>query len=82
MTTRSSYLDNLVKTGSETVEATLPNGWILFAGFVAHMKDMGESKCAVLGELVRETDKKRNVWGIFTSHYLIGVHVNSSSSCP
>ena len=34
-----SYLDTLVKTGSESIEATLRRRRILFAGFVARMED-------------------------------------------
>ena len=34
-----SYLDTLVKTGSESIEATLSMRRILFAGFVARMED-------------------------------------------
>ena len=29
-----SYLDTLIKTGSESIKATLRRRWILFAGFV------------------------------------------------
>ena len=34
-----SYLDTLIKTGSESIEATLRKRRILFAGFVARMED-------------------------------------------
>ena len=34
-----SYLDTLIKTGSESTEATLRRRRILFAGFVARMED-------------------------------------------
>ena len=46
-----SYLGTLVKTGSESIEATLRNRRILFAGFVVLM-DTRLPKCAVFGELV------------------------------
>ena len=35
-----SYLDTVVKTGGESIKATLRRRWILFAGFVARMEDM------------------------------------------
>ena len=35
-----SYLDTLVKMGSESIEATLRRRRILFAGFVARMEDL------------------------------------------
>ena len=47
-----SYLDTLVHTGSESIEATLRRRRILFAGFVARMEDTRLPKCVMLGELV------------------------------
>ena len=48
-----SYLDTLVKTGSESIEATLRRSrWILFAGFVARMEDTRLPKCVMSGEMV------------------------------
>ena len=48
-----SYLDTLVKTGSESIEATLRRRRILFAGFfVARMEDTRLPKCVMLGEIV------------------------------
>ena len=48
-----SYLDTLlIKTGSESTEATLRRRRILFAGFVARMEDTRLSKCVMFGELV------------------------------
>ena len=44
-----SYLDTLIKTGSERIEVTLRRRRILFAGFVARMEDTRLPKC---GELV------------------------------
>ena len=35
-----SYLDTLIKTGSESIEAALRRRRVLFAGFVARMEDM------------------------------------------
>ena len=46
------YLDTLIKTGSESVEATLRRRRILFAGFVARMEDTRLPKCVMFGELV------------------------------
>ena len=47
-----SYLDTLVKTGSESIEAILCKKRILFAGFVARMEDMRLPKRVMFGELV------------------------------
>ena len=47
-----SYLDTLIKTGSENIEATLGRRRILFAGFVARMKDTRLPKCVMVGEMV------------------------------
>ena len=51
-----SYLDTLVKTGNESIEATLRRRWILFAGFVALMEDTRLPKCVMFGELVGGAD--------------------------
>ena len=47
-----SYLDTLVKTGSESIEATLRKRRILFAGFVVRMEDTRLPKCVMFGEVV------------------------------
>ena len=47
-----SYLDTLMKTGSESIGATLRRRRILFAGFVARMEDTRLPKCVVFGEMV------------------------------
>ena len=47
-----SYLDTLIKTGSESIEATLRRRRILFAVFVARMEDTRLPKCVIFGELV------------------------------
>ena len=47
-----SYLDTLIKTGSESSEATLRSRRILFAGFEACMEDTRLPKCVVFGELL------------------------------
>ena len=47
-----SYLDTLIKTGSESIEATIRRRRILFAGFVARMEDTRLPKCVMFGELV------------------------------
>ena len=46
------YLDALIKTGSESVEATLRSRRIFFAGFVARMEDTRLPKCVMFGEMV------------------------------
>ena len=47
-----SYLNTLLKTGSESIEATLRRRWILFARFVARMEDARLPKCVMFGEMV------------------------------
>ena len=47
-----SYLDTLLKTGSESIEATLRRRRILFAGFVARMDNTRLPKCVMFGEIV------------------------------
>ena len=47
-----SYLDTLIKTGMESIEATLRRRRIFFAGFVARMKDTRLPKCVMFGEMV------------------------------
>ena len=50
-----SYAETLLKTGSESIEATLRKRRILFAGFVARMEDTRLLKCVMFGELVGGT---------------------------
>ena len=52
----ASYLDTLIKTGSESIEATLRGRRILFAGFVARMVDARLPKCVMFGEMVGGSD--------------------------
>ena len=47
-----SYLDTLVKTGSESIEAIIRRRRILFEEFVARMEDTRLPKCVMFGELV------------------------------
>ena len=47
-----SYLETLVKTGSESIEATLRKKRILFAGAVAHMEDTRLPKYVMFRALV------------------------------
>ena len=47
-----SYLDTLVKTGSESIEVSLRSRRILFAGFAARMEDTRQPKCVMFGEMV------------------------------
>ena len=46
-----SYLHTLIKTGSESIEATLLRRRILFAGSVVRMEDTRLSKCVMFGEV-------------------------------
>ena len=41
-----------IKTGSESIEATLRRRWNLFAVFVARVEDARLLKCVMVGELV------------------------------
>ena len=63
-----SYLDTLLKTGSESIEATLRRRRILFAGFVARMEDTRLSKCVIFGERWGARAvwgaKKKSGWGV------------------
>ena len=45
-----SYLDRLVKTGNESIEATLRRRRILFAGFVARIEDTRQ--CVMFGKMM------------------------------
>ena len=45
-----SCLDTLIKTGSESIEATLRRRRILFVGFVARMEDTRLPKCVMFVE--------------------------------
>ena len=59
------YLDTLLKTGSESIEATLRRRRILFAGFVARMEDMRLPKCVMFGEMMRGAgcvEGQKNEW--------------------
>ena len=47
-----SYLDTLMKTGSEGIEVIMSRRRILFAGFVTCMEDTRLPKCVTFGELV------------------------------
>ena len=47
-----SYLDTLIKTESESIEATLRRRRILFPGFVARVEHTKLPKCVMFGGLV------------------------------
>ena len=64
-----SYLDTLLKTGSESIEATLRRRRILLAGFMVPMEGTRLPKCVVFGEMVGSTDsvwgaRKKSGWGV------------------
>ena len=44
-----SYLDTLIKTGSDSIKATLRKRRIFFAGFVVRMEDTRLPKCMMFG---------------------------------
>ena len=48
----TSYLDTLIKTGSESIEATLRRKRILFEGFVARVEGRRLPKCVLFVELI------------------------------
>ena len=63
-----SYLDMLIKTGSEGIKATLHRRRILFAGFVVRMEDTSLPKCVMFVELVGGMGcvggRKKSGWGV------------------
>ena len=63
-----SYLDTLVKTGSESIEATSRRRRILFAGFVARMGNTRLPKCVCSekwgARAVWGARKKKSGWGV------------------
>ena len=50
-----SYLDTLIKTGNESIDAILRRRRILFAGFVARIEHTRLPKCVMFGEMVGGT---------------------------
>ena len=50
-----SHLDTLIKTGSESINATLGRRRMLFVGFAACMEDTRLPKCVMFGEVRRGT---------------------------
>ena len=64
-----SYLDTLIKTGSESIEATLRRRrGILFARLVARMEDTRLPKCVTFGEMMGAWAmlgaRKKSGWGV------------------
>ena len=64
-----SYLDTLIKTASESIEATLRRRRILFARFVARMEDTRLPKCVIFEEMVGGAGcmgggRKKSGWGV------------------
>ena len=57
------YLDTLIKTGSESIDATLPKRQILFAGFVARLECTILPKWVMFGELVRGQENEWMMMG-------------------
>ena len=53
-----SYLDTLIKTGSEGIEATLRRRRILSAVFEARVEDTRLPKCVMFEELVGGAEKR------------------------
>ena len=47
-----SYLDTLMKMGSEILEAVEHRRRMVFSGFVVHMEDTRLRKCVMFGELI------------------------------
>ena len=56
-----SYLDTLILTESESIEATIRRRRILFAEFVARMEDTKLPKCVMFGELLGGAGCERGV---------------------
>ena len=57
-----SYLDTLIKMGSESNEVTLRRRRVLFAVFVARVEDTRLPKCVMFGELVGGVQTTRTGW--------------------
>ena len=57
-----SYLDTLLKAGSESIEATLRRRQILYAGFMTRMEDTRLPKCVMFGEMWGA--RKKSGWGV------------------
>ena len=60
------YLDTLIETVSESVEATLRRRRMLFAGFVVRMEDTRLPKWVIFGELVGGAGwaREKSGWGV------------------
>ena len=62
------YLDILMKTRSESIEATLRRRRILFAGFVVRIEDTRLPTCVMFGEIVGGAGcvgtRKKSGWGV------------------
>ena len=62
------YLDALIKTGSESIEATIRRRQVLFARFVARIEDERLPKYMMFRELVGGTgcvgSQEKGVWGV------------------
>ena len=50
------YHDTLIKTGTDSTDATVRRKRILFPGLVARMEDTSPPKCTIFGELVGGAD--------------------------
>ena len=63
-----SYLDTLLKTGSESIEATVRRRRILFAEFVARMEDTRLPMCVMFGEMGGDAGwvggQEKSGWGV------------------
>ena len=73
------YLDTLVKTGSESIEAILRKRRILFAGFVVRMENTSLPKCVMFGELVGGAgstggQEKLWMWCLLDDLRVFGIH--------
>ena len=75
-----SYLDTLIKTGSESIEATLRKRWVLFTGFVARM-ETAEVRCSGnwWGARAAWVVRKKSGWGVSwtTSELLASTPANA-----
>ena len=65
----SSYLDTIMKTGSDIIETTIRKRLILLAGFLAPMEDTRLLKCVMFGEVVGGAScvggQKKRIDGVF-----------------
>ena len=80
-----SYLNALIKTGTESIESALRRRWILLAGFLARMENTRLPKCAMFGEMVGGADcvggkGKEWMWCFLDDLRAFGINADQSTT--